>query len=123
MKITNEMVAYSYEVAKQVYADELTRSEGKEKISNKTGMKIGSANDYITVFLDMMSGKEYHRTINNFATEYYFENIHRDFGRNYLKNAIEAADLHTNYYQKHGKGRLRGIEKIIIKFRNQFQFQ
>lgn len=119
MKITNEMVVYSYEVAKEVYVGKLTRPEGKEKVSTETGMKIGSANDYITVFLDMMSGKEYHRTINNFATEYYFENIKKDFGMEYLKNAITAADFHTNYYQTHGKGRLRGIEEIIIKFRNQ----
>ena len=118
MPITNEMVETAYLVAERVFAGELTRSEGKEKISTATGMKIGSANDYVTVFLDMMAGKEYHRTINSYATRYYLENIKIDFGVEAFNKAIEAAHKHTQYYRALGRGNLTGIEQMIKELRD-----
>jgi hypothetical protein len=41
---------------------ELARSEGKIKNPNISGMSVVSAQDYITDFLAMREGKEYHRT-------------------------------------------------------------
>lgn len=119
MTITNTMVEYAYFIAKKVHMDNLTRSEGREEISKETGMGmiIGSANDYITVFLEMMAGKEYHRTINNYATRYYFENIRNDFGNEALNEAVYATDRHTKYYGTLGKGYLTGIEQIVKEFR------
>lgn len=117
MKITNEMVEYAYDIAKLVYGGILSRTEGKKKIHEDTGMKEGSANDYITVFLEMMAGNEYHRTINNYATRYYLLNIRRDFGEEAFKRAVEATDMHTKYYSTLGKGNLRGIEKIVREFK------
>ena len=111
------MAKTAYLVAKQVFAGELTRSEGKEKISTATSMNIGSANDYITVFLDMMAGKEYHRTINSYATRYYLENIKKDYGVETFNKAIEASHKHAQYYSTLGKGNLTGIEQIIKNFR------
>jgi len=117
MIITNTMVEYAYYIAKKVHNCSLTRSEGKVEISKETGMKIGSANDYITVFLEMMAGKEYHRTINNYATRYYLENIRDDFGNEALNKAVFATDRHTKYYGTLGKGNLTGIERMVKEFK------
>ncbi|KNZ40614.1 hypothetical protein [Acetobacterium bakii] len=115
-KITNEMVKCSYEVAKEVYSGKFSRSEGKTEISSLTGMGIGSANDYITVLLEMLRGKEYHRTINTFATEYYLENILNDFGQESLTKALSAVKGHVKYYATLGHGNLVSIEDVASKF-------
>lgn len=115
-KITNEMVKCSYEIAKEVHSGNLSRSEGKAEISSRTGMGVGSANDYFTVFLAMLRGDEYHRTINTFATEYYLENILNDFGQESLTKALSAVKRHVKYYATLGHGNLVSIEEVASKF-------
>lgn len=43
MKITLEMSMGAYDIAKRVYRGELTRTDGKVKINQLTGMNEGSA--------------------------------------------------------------------------------
>lgn len=116
MKIDTSMIESAYFYAKKVRTDEITRNEGKERTHDETGMEIGSAQDYITVFLDMMEGNEYKRTINTAATRYYFDNIQKDFGLSALISALNAAKAHTKYYATLGHGSLRGIERLIDEF-------
>ncbi|WP_449536294.1 hypothetical protein [Ferdinandcohnia sp. Marseille-Q9671] len=116
-KITKEMIEIAYNFAKKVYFGELTRTEGKQKISTFTGMNAGSAQDYITDFLAMMSGQEYHRTMSNFGTEYYLENIRKDFGNQAFMLALEATEKHIKYYNALGYGQLKEKEKIVRKFK------
>ena len=122
MKITKEMVHLAYGIAKKVYIGVLTRNSGKEQIAQVSGMNPGSASDYITVFLDMLAGKEYHRTINSYATKYYLQNIKEDFGQDAFLKAIDATDKHTQYYGSLGRGKLTAIEKIVRDFRKHDRF-
>lgn len=115
--ITKDMTKCAYEVSKQVLMGEISRSDAKFKINKECGMKSGSANDYVTVFLAMINGKIYKRTINAYSTEYYFDNIHKDFGVEYLLKAISATELHTAYYATQRKGNLRGIEEITKEYK------
>lgn len=98
-KITNEMVHQSYTTAKKVYQGILSRMDGKLEIAKLTGMGTGSAGDYITVFLAMMDGECYKRTINLYATEYYLEHIGTDYGREAQKKAAQAISKHVAYYK------------------------
>lgn len=120
MKITKEMVEQAYLFAKKVYAQEMPRDISKFKVNDVSGMNMGSAQDYITVFLAMMEGMEYRRTINTYATQYYFENIYKDFGIEKLRKAIDAAGKHTKYYKTLGHGSLNSIENVVEEFRNNF---
>lgn len=102
-KITNEMVKAAYQIAAKVYRGEITRSEGKDEVASVAGMGTGSAGDYITVFLAMMEGSCYKRTINLYATEYYLEHIGNDYGLEAQKRAAKAVIEHVKYYKtKHG---------------------
>jgi hypothetical protein len=65
----------------------------------------------------MMDGKEYRRTINTYATEYYLENIKKDFGTEALNRALKATEEHVKYYSTLGKGNLRSIEKIVQEYK------
>ncbi|GHI01357.1 hypothetical protein [Neobacillus kokaensis] len=116
-KITSEMVKIAYEYAKKVYSGNLTRQEGKLAISKKTGMNPGSAQDYITCFLAMIEGREYHRTMSNLGTEYFLENIKKDFGERSFQLAIEATEKHIKYYNSLGYGQLKAKEDIVKKLK------
>lgn len=116
-EITNEMVSTAYEYAKKVYSGELTRNEGKFEIAKISGINPGSAQDLITDFLAMMEGSVYHRTMNNYATSYFIENIKKDFGEKSFQLALEATEKHIMYYNSLGYGKLKAKEDIVKKFR------
>ena len=113
MKITSAMSKEAYRIAKKVYARQLTATEGKLEINRVSGMNVGSAHAFITIFLAMMNGEEYKRAFNNETNRYLFENIRIDFGEKYYINALTAAQKHINYYGTLGKGNLRGLQSIV----------
>ncbi len=116
-KITLDMIKIAYEIAKKVHADpEFGFLKGKEEIAEKSGMKPGSAGDFINNFKAMMEGKEYQRTLNGEATRYFLENIRNDFGDEALKTALKACQKHIKYYASLGNGNLRNIERIMNEF-------
>lgn len=66
-------------------------------------MNEGSAQAFITIFLAMMNGEEYKRAFNNDTNKFLLENIHKDFGSDYFKKALNAVQKHINYYSTLGK--------------------
>nr|WP_154982817.1 hypothetical protein [Paenibacillus xylanexedens] len=118
MKITLEMSGVAYEIAKKVYSGQITRTEGKMEIHKTTGMNEGSAQAFITIFLAMMSGEVYKRAFNNETNRLLFENIKRDFGKEYFIKALDASQRHVNYYSTLGRGNLSGLQSIINEMRS-----
>ena len=98
--ITAEMVHQAYEAARCVYAGSLSRPAARWEVAKATGMGPGSASDYITVFLSMIGGQCYKRTINLYATEYYLELIGQDYGRAAQQRADQAVAAHVAYYRQ-----------------------
>lgn len=117
VKITNDMTEEAYEIAKMVYEGKLSRTEGKNKISDETGMNIGSAGDYITNFLAMMDGQKYTRTFNTYATKYFLTSIKMDYGEEQFKKALNATMEHVKYYNGLQNGNLNSIQNVIDEFR------
>lgn len=116
-KITKDMIETAYIYAKKVYMGELSRIEGKVEVSETTGMNVGSAQDYITDFLAMMEGKEYHRTMSNIGTEYFLMQIRNDFGQEAFERAIYATEQHIKYYNSLGYGQLKEKEKLVKRLK------
>ena len=119
MIITLDMSRGAYDIARMVYAGNLTRSEGKSKIAEMTGMNEGSAQDFITIFLAMLNGQEYKRAFNNETNRFLFESIKRDYGNSFLKNALKAAQQHIDYYSTLNKGNLTGLQDIVNEMTGQ----
>lgn len=113
MKITLEMSRGAYEIAKRVYSGQISRSEGKIEINRVNGMGIGSAQDFITIFLAMMSGEEYKRTFNNDTNKFLLESIRKDFGEDSFRDALKAVQKHIDYYSTLNNGNLSGLQKIV----------
>lgn len=116
--LTSDMTAVAYDVSKKVHEGLLGRTEGKEEIVHRTGMNAGSAGDYITDFLAMMSGEKYTRTLNEYSTRYFLEHIREDYGESALQKALAACKKHATYYATLGHGRLAYVERIIEEFMN-----
>ena len=114
------MIEQAYNNGKKVYSGKIGWNEAKYAINTASGMDIGSAQAYINVFIAMINGEEYRRTINTFATGYYLANIKSDFGIEVLKKAVTAVDLHTKYYKTLGKGSLVSIENIVRVYKEKY---
>jgi 5-methylcytosine-specific restriction enzyme A len=118
LKITMDMSKGAYEVAKKVYANQLTRTEGKLEINRLTGMNEGSAHAFITIFLSMMNGEGYKRAFNNDTNKFLIESIRHDFGNTYFINALNAVQKHIDYYSTLGKGNLTGLQQIVNQMKS-----
>lgn len=113
MEITLDMSKGAYQIAKKVILGELTRTEGKIEINRLTGMNEGSAQDFITIFLAMMSGRVYKRAFNNATNKFLLEKIKQEFGEESYRNALKAVQQHIEYYSTLGKGNLTGLQRIV----------
>ena len=88
-KIANEMVQYAYEESKLVYSGTKSQSDAQDDLYNH-GLNRNSAGDLIVNFRCMMDGQKFTRTNNAFTTQYYLENISKDFGEQRLANALSV---------------------------------
>lgn len=126
-KITNEQIHEAYRLAKQVLGQELSLQEAKGIVAENTGMDIGSAQGYINTCLKMLEGNGYSWTINAYGTEYFLEQIQKDFGFKSLLTSIASVKKHLEYYEGVGKSsqpKIKSIlEKIIIKTEGKITFQ
>lgn len=119
MAITMEMSRGAYEIVKKVYSRQLSASEGKFEINEATGMNAGSASAFITIFLAMMNGEEYKRAFNNDTNKFLLESIRKDFGEGSYIKALNAVQMHIDYYATLGNGNLRGLQNIVDQMRKE----
>jgi hypothetical protein len=64
----------------------------------------------------MMTGKQYKRTINTEATDYFLDNILKDYGIQKLEIALKSVREHVDYYEKQSKGKLNSITTVVSKY-------
>lgn len=116
MKITKDMTKASYSAGKDVFEKKMSRQHAIDYLNSEVGMSRGSAGDFITNFKHLVDGRKYTRTMNEVSTDYFLKTIWNDFNTKIYKNAINAASLHVNYYEKLPKGgKLHGIRRIVDK--------
>jgi len=113
MEISKSQIEATYVIAKLVYLGELHKEQGAKQLSQQHGMNLGSARDYIKTFRHMLEGLNFTRTINAFATDYYFTNIYNDYGPESLAQAISAVQKHISYYEKLRSVTLNKLREII----------
>jgi 5-methylcytosine-specific restriction protein A len=115
MKISTEMTEAAYTVSKDVYHGRMSKNDALDRLENDFGMNRGSASDFIVNFKKMMDGEKYTRTNNSEQTEYFFTQIFNDYGPDRLRNALQAANEHVDYYENLGRGNLNSIRNIISR--------
>lgn len=117
IRITNDMVHFSYEVAKDSYEGKMDKQSASEIIQRETGMSKRSANDFVGIFHCMMTGNEYKgTTLNTYATKYYLQQIKKDFGEPVFRSAIQSAQKHLEYYHSVGYSR-PSIAQLLLELK------
>jgi len=114
-KIESYEIENIYILAKQLYLKKINKRKVFIEIE-KIGMAQSSAIYYIECFKHMYEGTVYKKTINNNATNYYLENIIKDFGEKRLLKALQAIKLHITYYEKTANVKQPGLRKILKKY-------
>jgi len=115
-KNTKEQIHKAFEIAKKVYLNELSLTDGT-KILVDSGLKQSSSRDYIYAYSKLMEGELYTRTINVYATDYYLENIYNENGNSKLKTALKVVDKHIVYYEgTSGASVIKGRE-VYVKWK------
>ena len=109
--ISPQLATAAYEVARQVYGQQLTLTEAKATLV-KEQMDVGSAQAYIGNLLHMLAGEKYTRTMNEAATNIYLRCILRDYGVEAAVTAIKSARLHRTYYAGLGNGDLKYVGRV-----------
>jgi predicted restriction endonuclease len=112
MKIPSELTHEAYSIAKQVFEQEISFKEGRALLVRDNRMNANSASDFINNFRHMVNGERFTRTDNAYSTDYFLENIRKDYGLNTLAKALDALRQHFDYYE--GVGKSKVIKKRLI---------
>ncbi|PMO04347.1 hypothetical protein BCT19_01295 [Vibrio splendidus] len=114
--ITIKEIKVAFELGIQCYEEDISASKLKHKLVDDYKMNPSSAHGYIEIVKHMMSGRQYTRTINAQATEYYLGRIYELCGLNTLKTAVEAVRKHLDYYLTTKTSKQHSIRKIYEKY-------
>lgn len=90
MKISEELIPYTYQESKRVFDNELSVKEAAENIHKNCSIKINSCADYYYYFKYLITGEGSCRSLSKFTQEYYLEHIEKDFGKEQLKKSLQA---------------------------------
>lgn len=111
-KINEDQIKQIYSIAKGLHEKKL---EAIDKLHTDTGMNKKSADFFIQSALAMMEGRRYERRTNELATRTYLENIHKDFGDEYLRHALFSLKQHISYVEEE-EPPPRGLREIHDEF-------
>lgn len=100
MKIT-------YQICKRVFENKTTKKQGIQALIERQNMNKNSAIIVINVFLKLMNGERFTRTLNNPLFEYFLEKISSDYSVEQLQRVLAALDLHINYIGNKGNPKIR----------------
>lgn len=121
--IEDAQIQAVYELGKQVSEGELGLSDAAEILSQRHGMKQGSAFSYLGTLRCILAGREYQRTVNLAATRYFLKRIHEDFGTAGLQRAVSACKQHLRYYARKGRSELPSLRALVAEFDSNFDVQ
>lgn len=113
--ITIEDIAAAYNIAKEVYAENLKHSDGVNTLAINQGMNRNSASDYINNLGLMLDGLVYKRTNSAIATEYYLKKIAQDYSVAQFENALKSVALHISYYEDLRQVNLISLRRVLVK--------
>ena len=118
MKITIELIAACYEIAKKVYEKEVytSQNEGIKDLVARFNMNKSSATVYVRVFEHLMEGERFTRTLSTKSMEYYLENIFKDYGPSKLSVALSSLLKHIEYFEKIENVNMRSVRKVYESY-------
>lgn len=116
-KMTEEKIKLCYEYGKEAANNpSVTPWALALSLAKKHNINKSSAFMYICAIKSMLEGKEFKRTINSKAIRIYFDAILTDYGKEGLKKALHATELHIKY-RKSFNHNVVSLEKLCDEFK------
>ncbi len=115
MKINRKEYEAAYRCGQQVHSGKLRITDAKKHLA-EIGINPNSSADLIYGLGRMLQGHRYTRTLSAPVVADYFLWIERDYGREFLRNAISSLQQHIEYYQSLTKSPMRGHVDILNKY-------
>ncbi len=116
MKISDEQAYAAYVIAKSVFNNEITKSEGSKVLNIKHGLNKNSANDFISNYQHLRLGQVFKRNLKTSHIEYFLLSIARDNGLGSLQIAISSLELHIDYWEKLTKTNALSKRELVARF-------
>ncbi|MDR1787948.1 MAG: HNH endonuclease [Treponema sp.] len=113
MAITDEMIKRTYEIAKQVYSEQISQEEGAKKL-NAYPRQQSTTKIWFNNFKCLLKGHVYKRIMPKNLTKYFLDMIKKDYGYTSFKKALNALKLHTQYIES--LGNKSNVTEIYIYF-------
>lgn len=112
-----------YQVSKKVYENEISKSEGVNRLIEELKMNKGSAQIIIgQVFPKLIGGKQFSRTLSVKLFDYFLKRISDDYGDSRLAIALKALKLHIDYIAEKGDSKIK-LRKVYQLYIDGLKFQ
>lgn len=115
-KMTNKMVEKSFEMGKERFLGKISLQEAVNNLE-QIGVNSNSARDYIYLYIHLRNGELFKRRANEFAINYYLENIYKENGIDALKNALVALSKHFEYWESYSGSLVKGGREIYNNYK------
>ncbi len=90
MKISENLIPYTYKESKRVFENELSVKEAVENINKNCGIKINSCADYYYYFKYLITGEGSCRSLNKHTQKYYLQKIYGEYDNEQFKKSVSA---------------------------------
>lgn len=101
----------AYRIARKVHEGEMSGSDGI-KLLSRAGVNPNRARDFIYIFRSMKDGAVYKRAMSTGATEYFLQQIRKDYGDDAQRKAVYSLRQHIAYKG----GRMPGYTAIAERY-------
>jgi 5-methylcytosine-specific restriction protein A len=116
MKITDAQIKAAYQVARLVYAGQMSLRDGASELNATYGLNVNSARDFIEDYKALLHGKLFQRAMSAPAMEYFLANIEKEHGSVALAASLDALRKHITYYENVRQVNLHKMRGVVAKF-------
>ena len=117
-KLTNEQMELLFDTMEQIDSNKISLQDGIKKLLKDIGEDIYSEAAYqffYNTFKNMKDGKTYKRGFNNEIIEFFINKLGEKYGKETIKNALEATKGNIIYFYEQTGVKLKGLLEICEK--------
>lgn len=109
-------IEIAFSISKQVFAGELSQTEGARELADKYAFNVNSAKIMIAVYSKMIRGLEFKRALSSSDMSYFLARIMGDGGARALTNPLTALRKHIDYYEAKNNVSLNVLRDVYSNF-------
>lgn len=116
MKISEELIPFTYQESKRVFANELSSKEAAENIHLKCGIKINSCADYYYYFKYLITAEGTCRMLNKYTQKYYLQMIYKEYDNEQFRKSLSAFYNLIEKFERQNNSSKKSMRLIHAEF-------